>query len=84
MRLWQGEGTAAESREAESAVDQGPAAEGQSWLGPYPVTKALPTFENLTFRKLRDTVQADLSSIVWIDLSVKCMHSCFTLVDVWR
>ena len=48
----------------ESAVDPGPAAEGQSFLGRYPVTKALSTFENLTFRKLRGTVQADRPPMV--------------------
>lgn len=63
MKFWHGEEPAAGSGEAESAVDQEPAAEEQSFLGPYPVMKALPTFG-----KLRGTAQTDRPPMVWIDL----------------
>jgi hypothetical protein len=50
--------------EGKSAVKSEPGTEEQSWLGPYPVMKALPTFEDLTFRKLRCPVLLDQPLIV--------------------
>jgi hypothetical protein len=64
-----GERPAVGSGEVGSAIGQKPAADEQSYLGPYPVAKLLPTFDNLTFRKLRSTVQADRHPMVWIGLS---------------
>ncbi len=65
VRPWDGE--------AESAVDPvtATAAKEESWLGPYPVMKALPTFENLTFRKLRGAVQVDQPPMVWTNSALE-------------
>jgi len=77
--FWGAEEPVAGSGEAESAVHQEPAAEGQLFLGPYPVMKHLPTFENVTFRKLCGIVQADQPPMVWIDLSFKKSCTCILL-----
>jgi len=55
--------------EGKSVVESEPSTEEQSWLGPYLVMKALPTFEDLAFRKLRCPVLLDRPLMVWIEPS---------------
>lgn len=86
LNLWDGSSPSVESREPEPTGGQEPVAEEQLFLGPYPVMKALPTFENVTFGKLRGTVQAERPPMVWIDpgsinhVLVPCSSWCLTLI----